>query len=170
MLPRMHRLSPEFSFAGFTFPRYIARLSTERASRRLELRKFAGGANGYYHKPTPNNCEGIGFYLESGSGSPFNMRWTWCDEVEGVQRSIDHTGWFCDDYQDQNIRGVVFRLPHRRGFLAGWSMGESMASSIDFHVYSDEMDAALAADSMAERAAEDEREYQSSEDNECEGD
>lgn len=160
MLPTMHKLTSEFSFAGFSFPRYIVSLSTDRAARRLELRKFAGSASGYYHKPTPNNQEGIGFYLESGNGAPFGLRWTWCDEVEGVR--IDHTGWFCDDYQDTKVRGIVFRLPHGRGFLAGWSMGEHMASSVDFHVYADEASAACAADSIAERTAENEREYQAS--------
>lgn len=163
MLPRMHKLTPEFSFAGFAFPRYIVSLSSDRAPRRLELRKFAGGASGYYHKPKPNNRDGIGFYLESRNGAPFELRWKWANDVEGTR--IDHTGWFCDDYQDTKVRGVVFRLPHGRGFLAGWSMGEGMASSVDFHVYAKESDAAYAADRLAERVAEDEREYRA---NECE--
>jgi len=79
--------------------------------------------------------------------------------VDGVR--IDHTGWFCDEYGDGGkIRGIVVALPHGR-FLAGWSMGEGMSSTVDASpIFSSAIDAAHAADSMAERAAEDEREYQ----------
>jgi hypothetical protein len=74
---------------------------------------------------------------------------------------IDHHGWFTDSiFQEDTIRGVVLRLPHGRGFLAGWSMGKGMASKISRRIYPDEVNAAHAADSMAEAAAEAEREYQ----------
>jgi hypothetical protein len=85
------------------------------------------------------------------------LRWKWCDEA---RRSIRHTGWYCDEYQDQKIRGLVMRLPQGRGFLAGWSMGENMASYVESSAYESEQEAALAADSMAESQAESEREYQ----------
>lgn len=98
---------------------------------------------------------GRSFYLDS-DFQPFT-RWIWCDEAKEV--NINHTGWFCDEYQDEKIRGIVARLPHGR-FLAGWSMGEGMASEVDGELYNDEGSAALAADSMAEDAAEREREYQ----------
>ena len=58
------------------------------------------------------------------------------------------------------------RLPHNRGFLAGWSMGEGMISEIEYTVYDDERDAAWAADSLAENAAEKEREFQESQEEE----
>ncbi|WP_197517127.1 MULTISPECIES: hypothetical protein [Burkholderia] len=105
----------------------------------------------YYHTPKPNST-GKGFYLES-DGMPA-LRWTWCDEIDGA--NIEHTGWFTDEHGDGNtIRGIVFRLPHGRGFLPGWSMGERMASEIEYsHVYDDERDAARAADDMAERVSE----------------
>jgi len=54
------------------------------------------------------------------------------------------------------------RLPHNRGFLAGWSIGEGMISEIEYTIYDDERDAALAADSIAEEVAEREREFQES--------
>ena len=54
------------------------------------------------------------------------------------------------------------RLPHNRGFLAGWSMGEGMISEIEYTVYDDERNAAWAADSLAEDVAEKEREFQES--------
>ena len=95
------------------------------------------------------------FYLESDFAP--GLRWQWCDDVTP---RIDHSGWFTDEYGDgDKIRGIVFRLPSSLGFLAGWSMGIDMASEIDCTIYEDETDAAYAADSMAEDAAEREREY-----------
>ena len=100
---------------------------------------------------------GKSFYLDSDFAP--GLRWQWCDDVTS---RIDHSGWFADEYGvgDNKIRGVVFRLPRSRGFLAGWSMGIGMASEIDCTIYEDEICAAYAADSMAEDAAEREREYQ----------
>lgn len=98
----------------------------------------------------------MSFYLDD-YGMP-GLRWTWCDEVSSA--GIKHTGWYCDDYYDEKIRGIVLRLPRSRGFLAGWSMGECMASNVDYYVFESEHDAAQCADSMAENAAEREREYQ----------
>jgi len=86
-----------------------------------------------------------------------DLRWKWCDEI--VDR-INHKGWYSDDYQEGTIRGIVMRLPNNRGFIAGWSYGEGMFSSVDYDVFLDESDAAYCADSMAENAAEREREYQ----------
>lgn len=85
------------------------------------------------------------------------LRWEYADEVS---RPIKHTGWFSDECGDDIIRGIVLRLPKGRGFLAGWTMGEHMATNIDVSwVYDDEVEAAFAADSMAEWAAERNREY-----------
>lgn len=89
------------------------------------------------------------FYLES-DFCP-DLRYQWCDEITS---SIQHTGWFIDDIQSDKIRGIVLRLNHGRGFLAGWSMGAGMASVLSVDIYDDELSAAYAADSMAEYAAE----------------
>ena len=142
-----------FTFAGFQWPRYVATLTPlAKLRKKRDGRRFTGG---YYHAPTPNANNGRGFYL-SDAGQPFT-RWEWCDDISGA--SIDHTGWWTDDYCDSKIRGIVVRLPHGR-FLAGWSMGEGMASSLDPDVYDDIIDAARAADSIAEAAADREREHQ----------
>lgn len=157
---------PSFRFAGFAFPKYLWTLPHGSFAKRI-ARMRNPVTSGYYHAPKPNHHGGIGFYL--GSDSPINLRWQWCDEVEGSR--IGHTGWFTDDYQSETIRGLVMRLPGGRGFLAGWSMGENMASEIDSTLYETEKEAARAADreaeiaalmaaQLAEREAEKEREHQ----------
>ena len=86
------------------------------------------------------------------------MRWKWADDISGA--GIYHDGWFCDEFQDQTVRGIVVRLTHGR-MLAGWSMGAGMASLIECdEVFTDEIEAARRADGLAESAADAEREYQ----------
>lgn len=147
-----------FEFAGFTFPRRVPRLLPCTNASSNPHKYYV--CSTYYAAPKPG-ADGCDFYLDS-DFMP-GLRWSWCDEVEGIGRRIDHKGWFCDDFQDQTIRGIVFRLPRGRGFLAGWSMGGHMASTLDYNVIEDEVDAARRANDMAERAAEDEREYQTKE-------
>ena len=148
-----------FQFAGFQWPRYVATLTPLSGLRKKrELRKVCGG---YYHAPKPNSNNGRWFYL-SDAGQPFT-RWQWCDDVD---TSIRHTGWFTDDYgTGDKIRGIVILLPHGR-FMAGWSMGEGMASTIEPGVFDDIVDAARVADSIAENAADNEREYQATQETE----
>jgi hypothetical protein len=153
------KLETEFTFAGFDFPKWQWSLPRGPLPKRAKEAKNRW-TSGYYHKPTPNNTDGIGFYLSDSGGNPFQLRWKWCDDIA---THIKHTGWFCDDYQDQTIRGLVLALPHGRGWLAGWSMGEGMASEVSYYVYGSELSAAYGADSMAEHAADSEREYQAKE-------
>jgi hypothetical protein len=142
-----------FTFAGFQWPRYVATMTPLPGLRKQrETRRYCGG---YYHAPVPNSHNGRGFYL-SDAGQPFT-RWEWCDNIDGAR--INHTGWWADEHCDSKIRGIVVRLPHGR-FMAGWSMGEGMASSLDPDIYPDAVAAAYAADSIAENAADREREYQ----------
>jgi hypothetical protein len=54
-------------------------------------------------------------------------------------------------------------LPHGR-FMAGWSMGEHMASAIEPGVFDDIDEAAQMADEHARVAADNQREYQASQD------
>ena len=139
---------PEKQF--FWFPCPMGQLKKRRGKNRTcgpyyTTRKLLAG-------PHP----GRSFYLDSDFAP--GLRWQWCDDVTP---RIDHSGWFTDEYGDgDKIRGIVFRLPRSRGFLAGWSMGIGMASEIDCTIYDDEIDAAYAADSMAAYDAEREREFQ----------
>ncbi len=150
-----------FMFAGQTFPKHVWTLPRGKFADRLK-RRSPVQCGDYYHAPTPKTGpsregHGQGFYLAS-DGAP-GLRWQWCDEVSGQLTPIRHTGWFCnDDCSGEKIRGVVFRLPHGRGFLAGWSMGEGMASAVECEVWADEVDCARAADRLAESVAEAERE------------
>ena len=157
---------PSFDFAGFTWPRYVATLPSGTLRQRLQDRR-SGCTGDYYHAPTPNNREGRGFYLTAREAC--GLRYTYADEVSGS--GIRHSGWFTDrDGMGETIRGIVLRLPRGRGFLAGWTMGEGMASSVDYSpVFDNETDAALCADSMAENAAERERECQAQWETETEG-
>lgn len=162
---KLSPLAPEFTFAGYTWPRYVATLPHKlwglrisQASRLSMLRaKFDSPCGCYYHSPTPNGPAERSFYLDS-DFMP-GLRWAWADEAYSRARE-----WYADDDGSTTIRGLVFRLPHARGFLMGWSMGERMASAVDYsQVFSEEDEAARAADSWAESVAESEREYQAQE-------
>jgi len=89
---------------------------------------------------------------------------------------LNHTGWFADEHGDTIYRGVVFQLPARGGntiYLAGAEWGESSRKGFDTgggwieigprDMYESKEDAAHAANSIAEYAAEAEREYQEAE-------
>ena len=152
--------APEFTFAGFSWPRYVA--SLPRGPKADRLRQYQRPICGpCYHAPKPEQAgKGKGFYLGDRS-APFALRWQYCDEVAGTH--IRHTGWYADNNQDSKIRGLVFRLPRNRGFLAGWTMGEGMASTVEGDIYETEIEAARAADDLAESIAEKEREHQEAE-------
>jgi hypothetical protein len=154
-----HKLEPEFTFAGFTFPKYVWTLPRGSMASRLE-RARNPCTGGYYHAPTPNSNKGVSLYLNSDGGP--KLRWKWCDDV--APSSINHTGWYTDEDGDsEKIRGVVFYLPHGR-CLTGWSMGEGMASMISTsEIFDNELDAAYDADEVARIAADNEREYQARE-------
>ena len=79
--------------------------------------------------------------------------------------NIGHTGWFADPYQDRTLRGVVYQLPARNGetlFLSGYTETDADGTALDFGTIwrGDKTAAAYHADKIAERAAEQEREYQ----------
>jgi hypothetical protein len=158
------QMKDQFTFAGFTFPRHVAMLERGSIQKRIERRRKSPCTSGYYiTAPTPitgGTHPGEFFYLDS-DFMP-GLRWYWADEIDGAR--INHTGWYTDDDAVGDLmRGIVLRLPHGRGFLAGWSLGKGMASSIEGDLYTDIIEAARAADSTAQHAAENEREYQTKE-------
>lgn len=152
-----------FDFAGFTFPRPVGMLPRGTLAKRLKQSKEPKYASGYFMQPTPilgGTHPGAFFYLDS-DFMP-GLRWQWAEDVKDAR--IRHSGWYSDeDGVGELIRGIVLRLPHGRGFLAGWSMGEGMASFVEGDIYDDLVEAARAADSIAESTAERERECQAKE-------
>lgn len=118
--------------------------------------------------PTYNYGDGIGGDIDR--SRPFRFV-GYSDEV----LSLRHTGWFGDDEGSgfSVLRGVVFQIPARGGrsqYLAGVEWGENGARGkfesgggwIEIgrgDIYESKEDAARAADSLAENAAEVEREY-----------
>lgn len=152
------------SFAGFTYPRLIAKLPKGKPMERLAIgREFAKKygskrLTGPYYQNEPSiNPESTSFYLDS--DFMFGLRWEWADEVEDVR--IVHQGWFDNEHGDGDvIRGIVFRLPGGRGFLAGWSYPEGMAGAVEHIIYESQRKAAYAANRIAERVAEDARDME----------
>lgn len=148
---RLRPLEKTNNFAGFKFPRYIPRLEKGTKQQRIERYKHTGG---YYTFGQTAHAIETHFYLDS----DFMVmgRWEYCDEIS---RSIRHTGWYINQDCDDKIRGIVAKLSNGR-FLAGYTMGNCMITTINKKVFHDELDAALYADELARVAAEQEQEYQ----------
>ena len=108
--------------------------------------------------PSVGPSAGRGYYACDDQGTPSNGDCMFI--LRSCERPARIPGWYCDAFQDETITACVLRLPRSRGFLAGWTMGKGMASSVDFDIIGEEADAWRIANSMAENAAEREREYQ----------
>lgn len=140
------------TFAGIEYPKKLWSLPSGSLAKRLaefKLHKEPVTSGYYQDNPCPNT-DGKMFYLDS-DFMP-GLRWSYCDEVDGAR--IDHKGWFTDDFCAEAVRGIVFRLPHGKGFLAAWSLGESMIGEVEYYIYEDEVTAAYAANKEAESQAE----------------
>lgn len=80
---------------------------------------------------------------------------------------LRHTGWYMDADGSETIAGHVWQLPARNGepvYLSGYVEPESGYCTLDatrgrIATHSDKEDAARAADALAEKDAEKEREY-----------
>lgn len=138
---------------------------TKPMVERLKSRQYTGP---YYYSPaTPGG--GRGFYQSSkglycaSHGSTFDLRLEDAnDHLTGRLSQIN--GYYTDDtFEGDTLQPIVARLPHGRGFLAGWTMGRGMCASIELDIYETIEDAARAAHSLAESDAEKEQEYQARE-------
>ena len=81
---------------------------------------------------------------------------------QDVVKSIRHTGWFADHYQDALITGQVYRLPAKKGktrYIAAYLESERGTIILFTELFDNERDAALRADDMASYAAEQSREF-----------
>lgn len=98
-----------------------------------------------------------------------------CGAVDELfPRLFDHKGWYADNFYDETWRGRVWQLPARNGeclYLAGYTRPNAADAVVGLHVfrednpgdrwntYTNARDAAIRADEMAERDAEESREY-----------
>ena len=77
---------------------------------------------------------------------------------------MGHRGWYADSFQDETYRGAVYQLPARHGqsvYVHGYNDPNNKgAAFLCFESTDDKEDAARWADGMAERMAEDSREYE----------
>jgi hypothetical protein len=74
------------------------------------------------------------------------------DHLEGRQSTA--YGYYTDSCCHETLTPIIARLPRRRGFLAGWTMGASMCASLSGFIHQDEREAAWAAHEEARCAAE----------------
>ena len=104
----------------------------------------------------PRRQDDGGWWIEGPDDVPAR-RIGYSDELS---RGIRHDGWFVDEFQNETYRGIVYLLPHRRGYLAGYQASCSGGVFLEFINEDSDAAAAYCADSIAENAAEHEREYQ----------
>lgn len=131
-------------------------------AERVKARKVVGP-----YRWTPIKAgNGRGFYQASKGlfmdprGSTIDLRIELANQHLAGSRLAWINGYFCDNFGDDTLQPIIARLPHGRGFLAGWTMGAGMCASLDADIYRDIEDAARAAHSTAERDAESSREAQ----------
>lgn len=127
---------------------------TERAKARKSCGPYTWAPSGPHKGVHP----GRGFYQASkglamdARGSTFELRLDYANTHAPYQRR--GSGPFTSEC-DCEYTAIVARLPHGRGYLAGWTMGAGMLASLDGHIWRDIEDAAKAAIDEARRAAED---------------
>lgn len=141
-------------FSNIVMINYARPLAERAASRKVV---------GPYRWSPSTPGKGRGFYQAGGSGlecgdSTFRLRLEWANDHLGGSRLSHTTGYYCDlDGEGDTLQPIIARLPHGRGFLAGWTMGPNMAACLDGSIYIDEYDAARAAHDLAEYDAEESR-------------
>ena len=132
---------------------------------RLQMRKTCGP-----YQLTPGDAtkrKSIGFYTTSrglamGDGS-VRLRLELANDQE-IGRLSDIRGYYTDqECCDETMKPITARLPHSRGFLAGWTMGGGMCAKLETRVYAEIEEAARAAHSIAEYDANEESDYQARE-------
>lgn len=89
--------------------------------------------------------------------------------ADQVYKGIEHNGWYTDDEGDrETMRGIVYQFPARDGkprFVSGYAdpcntdKEGNRPAALSFEIFDDEKEAARNADSIANYAAEEERDY-----------
>lgn len=138
-------------------------------SRPLAARKAARKHCGPYTWTVPaldTKAEGRGFYFDRHGGigdATFYLRIAPANDFLRGRRIAHINGYFADDFQDSTIYPYVVSLPHGRGFMPAYGEGPGMWGTVDYDLFDNAEDAAIAAHSAAERAAEREREFRAAE-------
>jgi hypothetical protein len=107
----------------------------------------------------------MGRYASADSRAYYCDEWPeWRDLGDAHKLArMDHTGWYADNYQNELVRGRVLQLPgrnHSSIYVPGTYRTECEGVTLyPLDIYDDSEDCARAADSYAEREAEDSREY-----------
>ena len=128
------------------------RLAAKRAGK---LYGFNGGFRRVYPVHHAKNGTLVISDLRQLSGL---REYKFADEVLDLR----NTGWYRDSFREQTYRGQVWRLPARNGaeqFLAGYVDNDGQCAIIEPEAFDDEREAARRADHLAERDAQEEREY-----------
>jgi hypothetical protein len=125
--------------------------------KRFEQRQYTGP---YYWSPSKPGTR-RGFYQASHglacdkAGSSFNLRLELANDHLWGSRLRFINGYYADRDHGDTLTPIVARLPHGRGFLAGWTMGAGMCAALDSDIYETIEDAARAAHDIAESDAND---------------
>lgn len=153
------------SMAGLTV--YLHDYSTPLAKR---TRKVTGPYR--FTIPQPNDSgEGVSFYMDSRGvfygmsehGASLSLRLEPAKDLMPMHARLRlPDGYYYNDH-GETMKPIVARLPHGRGFLAGYTMGDGMASGLDRTLWDSEEEAARAAHDLAESMAERQREYEEEE-------
>lgn len=109
----------------------------------------------YYNPPAE---DGLAWVENVSQGLRFTG---FCDKISN---RIGHSGWYIDDFQDEKYQGVVYQMPARKGvpqYVVGYAdPWNDDCARLDFrNRYDDKLEAAYAADKIAEKEAEESREY-----------
>lgn len=120
---------------------------------RAEMRKTCGP----YQWTVPQGLtDGRGYYAADDAGNPSEHDSTFV--LRACERPSRYRGY--TTHQDATFLPVVLRLPHGRGFFAGWTMGAQMASSVDAVIFDNEDEAWRNADLQAYSACETENDHE----------
>lgn len=126
-------------------------------AQRKADRKFTSG---YRWNPPATPSTGVGFYMASKRlamdehGARLRLRLAEADEFIPRHSRLSGVEYYCDSDQCETLKPIVAYLPHRRGFLAGWTLGQGCCAELDGHIWPTLEEAALAAHDETERAAE----------------
>lgn len=141
-----------------TFTDIITHDYRKPLKERLAARKYCGP---YHHAPRDTTkSNGFGFYCASEElamdkhGSICNLRLKLANDVISYSSLSRISGYYIDNHQDETLKPIIAILPHGKGFLAGWTLGQGMCAELGCYIYDNEQGAAMAAHVEAEYTAE----------------